>query len=267
MPVSLLHDQKVENAAAIAAPSVRCLDFSRRASLLAARAIKRRALSLPQRAHRRCTEAARLAFPAIHKILKLKIAGCAVAAEVAQGAAALVDRLTQHRDDLPRQVRIARAADAPGRGGRVDARAKQRLGGVDVAYADHDVTCEQERFYCRSAPARALIQGSAIELAVERLHPQPGKQGMPEYRPARGGVPQHRAKAARVHDWQLSRTICEMVGVPVFLAGGLRVENVADAVRTVRPFGIDVCSGVRRGGVLDRALLAEFMATARAVVL
>lgn len=71
----------------------------------------------------------------------------------------------------------------------------------------------------------------------------------------------------RVHDWQVSRTICEMVGVPVFLAGGLRVENVADAVRTARPFGIDVCSGVRRGGVLDRALLAEFLATARAVIL
>jgi len=64
----------------------------------------------------------------------------------------------------------------------------------------------------------------------------------------------------RVHDWQVSRAIRDAVGVPLFLAGGLRAENVADAVRTVRPFGVDVCSGVRRDGKLDRSTLTEFMA-------
>ena len=67
----------------------------------------------------------------------------------------------------------------------------------------------------------------------------------------------------RVHDWQVSRAIRDAVGVPLFLAGGLRLENVADAVRTVRPFGVDVCSGVRREGRLDRALLMDFVAAAR----
>lgn len=67
----------------------------------------------------------------------------------------------------------------------------------------------------------------------------------------------------RTHDWQVSRAICAAVSLPVFLAGGLRPDNVADAIRTVRPSGVDVCSGVRRNGKLDRVLLAAFIAAAR----
>ena len=70
----------------------------------------------------------------------------------------------------------------------------------------------------------------------------------------------------RVHDWQVSRAICHAVRVPVFLAGGLRSGNVAAAVRLVRPSGVDVCSGVRRDGQLDRALLTAFVVAARAAV-
>ncbi len=47
------------------------------------------------------------------------------------------------------------------------------------------------------------------------------------------------------HDWSLSRRIVASVAKPVFLAGGLNPENVAEAVRTVRPFGVDICSGLR----------------------
>ncbi|HWT03038.1 MAG TPA: phosphoribosylanthranilate isomerase [Pyrinomonadaceae bacterium] len=62
----------------------------------------------------------------------------------------------------------------------------------------------------------------------------------------------------RTHDWALSRRIRETVAVPVFLAGGLKPSNVAEAVRQVEPFGVDVCSGVRADGKLDREKLAEF---------
>ncbi len=62
----------------------------------------------------------------------------------------------------------------------------------------------------------------------------------------------------RIHDWSISRMIREQVGVPVFLAGGLRPENVADAIRSVNPFAVDVCSGVRTNGLLDEEKLSRF---------
>jgi phosphoribosylanthranilate isomerase len=62
----------------------------------------------------------------------------------------------------------------------------------------------------------------------------------------------------RVHDWTLSKIVREQVTVPVYLAGGLRAENVAEAIRTVRPYAVDICSGVRTGGNLDQAKLSAF---------
>lgn len=64
----------------------------------------------------------------------------------------------------------------------------------------------------------------------------------------------------RVHDWVLSARIRAALGVPLFLAGGLRPENVAQAIATVQPFGLDICSGVRSEGRLDAAKLARFVA-------
>lgn len=63
----------------------------------------------------------------------------------------------------------------------------------------------------------------------------------------------------RVHDWATSRAIRETVDVPVFLAGGLTPENVAEAVRRVDPFGVDVCTGIRSDGRLDAARLEVFV--------
>lgn len=67
----------------------------------------------------------------------------------------------------------------------------------------------------------------------------------------------------RTHDWEVSARIREMLDVPVFLAGGLTADNLARAVDRVRPFGLDVCSGVRTGGRLDREKLRDFMAAVR----
>lgn len=69
----------------------------------------------------------------------------------------------------------------------------------------------------------------------------------------------------RRHDWKLSRRIVETAGVPVFLAGGLRAENVQEALDEVGPFGLDICSGVRTDGALDEGKLGRFFeAVARA---
>lgn len=64
----------------------------------------------------------------------------------------------------------------------------------------------------------------------------------------------------RRHDWAISREIVAAVEKPVYLAGGLNPDNVAAAIETVHPFGLDICSGVRAGGALEEELLRRFMA-------
>lgn len=63
----------------------------------------------------------------------------------------------------------------------------------------------------------------------------------------------------RRHDWSVSRRIVDESPLPVYLAGGLNASNVCEAIETVRPFGVDVCSGVRTNGKLDRDKLSAFM--------
>jgi phosphoribosylanthranilate isomerase len=63
-------------------------------------------------------------------------------------------------------------------------------------------------------------------------------------------------------DWDVARRAT--VGRRIILAGGLKVENVAAAVRIVRPYGIDVASGVEsRPGKKDHGLLREFVEEVR----
>jgi phosphoribosylanthranilate isomerase len=64
----------------------------------------------------------------------------------------------------------------------------------------------------------------------------------------------------RVHNWALSRQIREQSPVPIFLAGGLRPDNVRQAIDAVDPFGLDLCSGVRTNGRLDEGKLKAFFA-------
>jgi phosphoribosylanthranilate isomerase len=62
----------------------------------------------------------------------------------------------------------------------------------------------------------------------------------------------------RVHNWRLSRQIRDNSKCPIFLAGGLNPENVRQAIEEVQPFAIDVCSGVRTNGNLDKQKLDRF---------
>jgi phosphoribosylanthranilate isomerase len=63
----------------------------------------------------------------------------------------------------------------------------------------------------------------------------------------------------RIHNWSISKKIVNAVNVPVYLAGGLNAENVKDAIKTVRPFGVDICSGVRTNGKLDKTKLIRYI--------
>jgi phosphoribosylanthranilate isomerase len=77
------------------------------------------------------------------------------------------------------------------------------------------------------------------------------------------GNPKGRIKTlggtGNVHNWDLSREIVKAIDIPVFLAGGLHSNNVRQAIETVRPFGVDICSGVRTEGKLDSYKLEAFI--------
>jgi len=63
-------------------------------------------------------------------------------------------------------------------------------------------------------------------------------------------------------DWSVASEVAREL--PVLLAGGLRPDNVADAVRTVRPLGVDVASGVESApGVKDVARMELFIRRAK----
>ncbi len=70
----------------------------------------------------------------------------------------------------------------------------------------------------------------------------------------------------RTHDWPVSaRIVAAVAPLPVYLAGGLRPENVAEAVARVRPAGVDVNSGVEdASGRKDTKKMRAFVARARA---
>lgn len=67
------------------------------------------------------------------------------------------------------------------------------------------------------------------------------------------------AGTGTVFDWNLLKRIKR----PYFLAGGLDVLNVAEAVRTLHPFAVDVSSGIENGGVKDQTKMAAFTAAVR----
>jgi phosphoribosylanthranilate isomerase len=82
-----------------------------------------------------------------------------------------------------------------------------------------------------------------------------------------GGAVRELGGTGRTHDWDVSAALVRAVApCPVFLAGGLRADNVAEAVRTVGPAGVDLCSGVRTGGRLDAAKLAAFVSALRSAM-
>ncbi|MDN3519384.1 phosphoribosylanthranilate isomerase [Aquisalimonas lutea] len=103
--------------------------------------------------------------------------------------------------------------------------------------------------------AASVDEALEVSRAVDAILLDSGNQSLPVKE--LGGT-------GRTHDWSLSRSIVQGVDVPVFLAGGLHADNVGEAIRAVRPFGVDLCTGVRTDGSLDDHKLATFMAAVAA---
>ncbi len=117
-------------------------------------------------------------------------------------------------------------------------RALPGVGLVQVIHVNGESTIAQAADVAPSVDALLLDSGNP-SLAVKEL----------------GGT-------GRAHNWDISRRLVAEVPVPVFLAGGLRAGNVAEALNTVAPFGVDVCTGVRTDGALDDAKLSAFVEAA-----
>lgn len=68
----------------------------------------------------------------------------------------------------------------------------------------------------------------------------------------------------KAHDWAVSRRLAEALPRPLILAGGLTPDNVARAIETVRPAGVDAHTGLENAsGDKDEALVRRFVAEAR----
>ena len=92
-------------------------------------------------------------------------------------------------------------------------------------------------------PMAAVEPGFAVGLMLDSAHG-----------PYRGG-------SGRAFDWEVARSVSARV--PIFLAGGLTPDNVGEAVATVRPWAVDVASGVEREGRRDGDLVRAFVRAAR----
>ncbi|PKL61330.1 MAG: phosphoribosylanthranilate isomerase [Methanomicrobiales archaeon HGW-Methanomicrobiales-2] len=69
------------------------------------------------------------------------------------------------------------------------------------------------------------------------------------------------------HDWNISAAIVANSAIPVILAGGLTPENVAEAIRKVRPYGVDVHTGVKKDGIRNPERTLAFAREARNALL
>jgi phosphoribosylanthranilate isomerase len=100
----------------------------------------------------------------------------------------------------------------------------------------------------------SVTDAKAIEPYVDAIILDSGKLDTPT--PTFGGT-------GSTHDWHVSARIVNEVKCPVYLAGGLGPDNVADAIHQVKPYGVDVCSRIRKNGQLDEPLLCDFFRAIR----
>jgi phosphoribosylanthranilate isomerase len=107
------------------------------------------------------------------------------------------------------------------------------------------------------------VQDAASLLAITRYLDVCGARGhLPSAVLVDAHVPGQHGGTGRTAPWELLASF--RPGVPLILAGGLTPENVAEAVRVVRPYGVDVASGVESSpGQKDAEKVRRFIANAR----
>jgi phosphoribosylanthranilate isomerase len=107
-------------------------------------------------------------------------------------------------------------------------------------------------------PWLKAVAMESTESIIRAEHDYPGASGLLLDSHAKG----KRGGSGKIFDWTMSRSVSK----PVWLAGGLNTNNVAEAIRIVRPFAVDVSSGVESApGIKDAKLVASFIKAVREV--
>lgn len=170
---------------------------------------------------------------------------CRVAATIPPGVASFLLTSLQEPDAIVAQQRLCRATtlqlvdDLPAGALRHLRGELPRIGLVQVIHV---------------AGGEAVDEALAVAPEVDAILLDSGNRSLPVKE--LGGT-------GRVHDWTISRRVVDAVRpLPVYLAGGLNPGNVREAIETVQPFAVDVCSGVRTDGRLDPFKLDAFLKAA-----
>jgi len=117
---------------------------------------------------------------------------------------------------------------------------------------------EETEAYCRSFHGYRIIKAFAASpfLSVERCRGYRCGAVLLDtaYKGKKGG-------GGRVFDWRLALPFSGSSGfpLPLILAGGLNPGNVPEALESLKPYGVDVSSGVEKNGIKDRELIRAFM--------
>lgn len=141
--------------------------------------------------------------------------------------------------------------------------------GVGMVQLHGDVDADEVARLRKAAPDLHIIKSlvvradnsAALDEAVDLFAPLVDAFITDTFDPATGAS----GATGKTHDWTVSRRLVERSPKPVILAGGLTAGNVRDAIRTVRPAGVDVHTGVEGSdGRKRRDLVRAFVAEARA---
>lgn len=103
------------------------------------------------------------------------------------------------------------------------------------------------------------VQDESAQAQVQAIEPYVDMILLDSGRPDAGEL----GGTGRTHNWQISADIVATCSKPVWLAGGLNPDNVEAAIRQVRPYGVDLCSGVRTNDRLDAEKLEKFTASVK----
>jgi len=203
------------------------------------------------------------------KRVKIKICGLTREEDVRTAIAVGADAIGFVFTDSPRRITVDtanRLVDCiPGGVLRVGLFLNQDKSEID--HVIHSVALDVLQFHGSESESDCRVYGLPWLKAVAMEDSGSAKQAESDYPGAMGLLlDSHKAGkrggSGRVFDWCLSRPVSK----PVWLAGGLNADNVGEAIGAVRPFAVDVSSGVEAApGIKDAARMTAFVKAVREV--